>query len=185
MADNLIQKIMSGKYTNTELNEIEDAILYAKQVYGITKTSILNAEADVRKKEKIQEIDHKITELKSNLVKRNKKQQKYILAMFCTCLPIVCMLCVASAFNIAFLSTGIALSIGTVALGAVPIGIMDIKIKNTLKEIDMLEKERAKVLSDICFTIKQDYATNAYNDYRHEIANYREKEKTDEESLSI
>ena len=168
MANNLIQKISEGKYTKKELEEIEDAVKYAQHTYQIVEDIIAKADRNEYKRERLGEIDKNLKNLNEKLKKTNKKQAKYVLAMAGVSLPILCALCVISAFNPSLLVTLSAISVGALALASIPIGFMDYKRKKLLAEIKYQENARADVLSDACFIIKTEFANNVYKENKKE-----------------
>ena len=165
MAENLLQKIISGKYSKQELDDIIDHAMLAKETYNVVEKKIKKASNDTDTNKKLLEIDKNIKNLNLDVKKESKKQAKYILAITAIFLPALAALCVVSAFNTAIIAPGFAISIAALAAAAVPIGLMDYKRKKLLSTIKAQEQLRANILSDICFKVTPDYANHAYTDY--------------------
>ena len=185
MAQNLIQKIMEGKYNKQELTEIAEAVEYAKHNYGIIKGKIEKAQEDKFKKQKLENIEENIKNLKDQINKASKKQAKFILGLAGISFPVLIALAIVSAFNFTWFLTASAISVAGIALCAVPIGILDHKRKVLISEIDRQEKERAALLSDIFFKVSQNYANNAYNDFKQTKSSGNELENSTDNSLTI
>jgi len=185
MTDNLIQKIIKGKYSQKELKEIEDAVKYAQQTYQIVEDKIDQAQHNEYKCKSLEEIEKKINTLNEQLTKVNKKQAKYLLYFISLCFPIICTLCIISAFNPVVLIANTLLSTASVAVGSVPLAILDIKRKKLISEIQGQEQNRVKILSDICFEIPSDYVKNLYNNQKKSNNIKLEVENKKEESVTL
>lgn len=172
MMNNLLQKIIEGNYSKHELDEIIEHAKYSKIVYEETEKKLANAQKDDIKKEKLQVIDSNIENLNAKIKKENKKQAKYILALGAVGFSMLIAFGLVSAFNLSFVPIFGSLSVAFVALGAVPIGIMDYKRKKLLNEITLQEQSRANILSDICFSVTPDYANNVYKEYKQNNTKY-------------
>ena len=172
MVNNLLQKIMNGTYSSHELDEIDDAVKYAKQNYNVVNNRIVAAQKNEEKRKKLEQIDTNIENLNIKIKKSNKKQAKYILALCTVGFSALITLSLVSVFNLSLVPIFGALSVVFAAVGAVPIGLMDYKRKKLLKDVALQEQSRANLLSDICFKVTPDYANNIYKEYKKTKTKY-------------
>ena len=185
MVNNLLQKIMKGTYTSQELEEIEDAVKYAKQNYEVANNSVAAAQKNEEKRKKLEQIDANIVSLNNKINNSNKKQARCILGLMGFSIPALIALGVISAFDFPFFLTGSAVLIAAMAACCVPIGMLDFKRKKLLNEIKHEEEERSFLLSGLCFSVTPEYATNAYNDYKKSHSKVLTNTKEEDNSLNI